>query len=141
MRRQRQGRGSTSDNGGHLRNRKRRGRRGSALPGRRRGGRANDLPCVFLGAVEISPGAASAILSLTYAQCRFPIGEPGSEFFAFCTETREERKAYCAHHNRIVEPVTKKRTRPLGHVGFKTMNSHSSTTSLTWPQAELLPTW
>jgi len=73
----------------------------------------DDLPCVFLGAVEISPGAASAILSLTYAQCRFPIGEPGSEFFAFCTETQEEGKAYCAHHNRLVVPVTKKRTRPL----------------------------
>ena len=101
----------------------------------------DDLPCVFLGAVEIPPGAASAILSLTYAQCRFPIGEPGSEFFAFCTETREEGKAYCAHHNRLVEPVTKKRTRPLGQVGLKTMNSHSSTTSFTYLQVEILPNW
>jgi GcrA cell cycle regulator len=36
-----------------------------------------------------------------YKSCRWPIGEPGTEGFRFCTAECEPRKSYCPEHCRI----------------------------------------
>lgn len=50
------------------------------------------------------PPAAAAVALLEPRECRWPLGEPADEDFAFCGGVRLLRGSYCAVHARIARP-------------------------------------
>ena len=50
------------------------------------------------------PPAAAAVALLGSRECRWPLGEPADEDFAFCGGVRLPRGSYCAVHARIARP-------------------------------------
>jgi GcrA cell cycle regulator len=50
------------------------------------------------------------LVDLKYDDCRFPIGNPGDENFAFCGDQRIAGKPYCAAHSNLclIPPPKKK---------------------------------
>lgn len=46
-----------------------------------------------------APGLrASPVLALEAGGCHWPIGEPGTTVFRFCTDKALPRRSYCAYH-------------------------------------------
>ncbi len=55
-----------------------------------------------LGQVDFEPsGAATAISSLRFEQCRHPSSDPRNGSFKFCQETRVGSPPYCEKHMRL----------------------------------------
>ncbi len=48
-----------------------------------------------------STGRITDIMELNRKTCRWPIGDPGEEGFAYCGEHAQEGSPYCLHHSRI----------------------------------------
>ena len=57
--------------------------------------------CGFAPAFPYFPPATAAAALLEPRECRWPLGEPTDEDFAFCGGTRLLRGSYCAVHARI----------------------------------------
>lgn len=53
-----------------------------------------------------------ALLDLRAAHCRWPIGDPRSDDFAFCGRQKGDRDPYCEHHARIAFQPASRRPRP-----------------------------
>lgn len=58
----------------------------------------------FTPAFPHFPPAAAAMASLGPRECRWPLGEPAEEDFAFCGGVRLPGGSYCAVHARMARP-------------------------------------
>ncbi len=57
-------------------------------------------------------GRITNIMDLTHKTCRWPIGDPGDENFAYCGDHAQPGSPYCEHHARIAyQPATDRRRR------------------------------
>ena len=55
-------------------------------------------------------GPRVSILELTEATCRWPIGDPGTEGFAYCGSQTKAELPYCPYHSRIAyQPLAERR--------------------------------
>lgn len=59
----------------------------------------------FAPAFPHFPPAAAAVAALGSRECRWPLGEPADEGFAFCGGLRLLRGSYCAVHARLARPA------------------------------------
>ncbi len=60
-------------------------------------------------------GRITNIMDLTHKTCRWPIGDPGDEDFAYCGDHAQPGSPYCAHHARIAyQPATDRKRRASG---------------------------
>ena len=51
--------------------------------------------------VDGTRGRITDIMELNRKTCRWPIGDPGEEGFAYCGDHAQEGSPYCLHHSRI----------------------------------------
>lgn len=55
-------------------------------------------------------GPRVSILELNESTCRWPIGDPGKEGFAYCGSQTKEESPYCPYHSRIAyQPLADRR--------------------------------
>lgn len=66
------------------------------------------------GTEEAIPAGRAAVLSLRHHECKWPFGEPRSEAFRFCCETRLEDRPYCPAHCVEAYVPSKPRTKTYG---------------------------
>jgi len=60
-------------------------------------------------------GAISNIMELTRHTCRWPIGDPGEENFAYCGSQAGNGSPYCEHHTKLAyQPSSGQRRRANG---------------------------
>ncbi len=60
-------------------------------------------------------GAISNIMELTRHTCRWPIGDPGDENFAYCGSRSGNGSPYCEHHTKLAyQPSSGQRRRANG---------------------------
>ncbi|MBL8550434.1 MAG: GcrA cell cycle regulator [Hyphomonadaceae bacterium] len=60
-----------------------------------------EAPIAHLNPRVFAGGKVATVLTLTTAMCKFPIGDPSEDSFAFCGRTACHR-GYCIHHARVV---------------------------------------
>jgi GcrA cell cycle regulator len=60
-----------------------------------------EAPLAALNPRVFEGGRVATVLTLTSAMCKFPIGDPSAEDFAFCGRHTAHR-GYCMHHARVV---------------------------------------
>ena len=62
---------------------------------------AQEEPLAHLHPSVFEGGKVATVLTLTSAMCKFPIGDPSADDFAFCGRNAAHGP-YCRHHARVV---------------------------------------
>lgn len=81
---------------------------------------AAPLPALQAEAEVLPMGQRCSILELNESTCRWPIGDPGREGFAFCGGKSAVGNPYCAYHARIAyQPVSDRKREKKMATGFR----------------------
>lgn len=72
------------------------------------------VPMPDLEPLKLEDGKTISVLTLTDTMCKFPIGDPNDQDFAFCGRT-SSCGAYCADHARVTyQPSQARKRRAAG---------------------------